>query len=84
MMGHLGGGLRGLVLRLYFRLFVADVEHTLQEGQFVGSRLMLLDCILAVYTLLTTAYICLFGISATNTVVYSVLSRCVLELHGNH
>jgi hypothetical protein len=75
MMGHLGGGLRGLLLGLYFRLFVADQARTLQEGQFVGSRLMMLDFLLATYTLCVTTYICLFGITATDSVVYEVLFR---------
>lgn len=75
MMGHLGGGLRGLVLRLYFRLFVADLARTLQEGQFVGSRLLMLDFLLANYTICITGYICLFGITATTSTVYKVLGR---------
>jgi hypothetical protein len=75
MMTHLGDGFRGIMLRLYFRLFVADQARTLQEGQFVGSRLLFLDFLLASYTLCITTYICLFGITATNTVVYQVLFR---------
>lgn len=75
MMKHLGGGLRGFMLRLYFRLFVADQARTLQEGQFVGPRLMMLDFFLASYTLCITTYICLFGIAATNSIVYEVLFR---------
>jgi hypothetical protein len=75
MLNHMGGGLSGLVYRLYFRLFVADLAHTLQEGQFVGSRLVMLDFLLANYTICITAYICLFGITATTSTVYRVLGR---------
>lgn len=75
MLNHMRTGFRDLVLRLYFRLFVADLARTLQEGQFVGSRLVMLDLLLAVYTICVMAYICLFGITATTSTVYRVLGR---------